>query len=390
MSRQRLPNISLLLATLLLCAATVELAARFWRRRTPEVRTEEPLYRHDPEVGWVKVPGAVARLEREEFSITIEVNANGQRGPLRGFEKPAGVSRVLLLGDSFAAGYYVEEPQSIRAVLERHLASCRPDRVEVLTAGTVGYSTDQEYLEFVGRSRHYSADVVVLLLFSNDLFFNTQAFGMAAQPKPRFDIRDGELALVDTPALAKNAEAPRQLQPWRGSMALRLLSRRTARGNPKLHRFLEGFGLVAPLPRDPPREYSVYGPPRFTQQVEPMWKITEALLDKLAAAAAAESARFGILYVPARFEASDAAWAATSERYNMGSRWQRGAVIERLGVISGRLGIPLIDPTRALTEVEKRGGSAYYPLDGHWNAAGHATAAEALAPFVARQLGCPL
>ena len=390
MSRQRLANVSLLLAVLLLCAASVELAARLWTRRTPAVRSEEPLHRHDPELGWVKVPGAVARLEREEFSITIEVNANGQRGPLRPFEKPAGVSRVLLLGDSFAAGYYVEEPQSVRAMLERRLTSCRPDRVEVLTAGTVGYSTDQEYLEFVGRSRRYSADVVILLFFSNDLFFNAQAIGMAAQPKPLFDVRNGELALVDTPAVAKVAGPPRAPRPWRGSMALRFLSRRTARGNPKLHRVLEGFGLVAPLPRDPPREYLVYGPPRFTEQVEPMWRVTEALLERLAAAAAAERARFGILYVPARFETSDAAWAATSERYNMGSRWRRGAVIERLEVITGRLGIPLIDPTRALGEVEKRGGSAYYAIDGHWNASGHATAAEALAPFVARQLGCDL
>ena len=330
----------------------------------------------------------MVRLEREEYSVSIEVNANGQRGPLRQFDKPHGIRRVLLLGDSFATGYYVEEPQSVRAVLEKRLSPCGPDRVEVLTAGTGGYSTDQEYLEFVGRSRQYSPDAVVLLLFSNDLFFNTQAIGVAAKPKPVFGFRDGELTLVSAPAQEKLAEPPRPAKPWRGSMALRLLSSRTARGNPKLHRFLEGFGLVAPLSRDPPREYLVYGPPRFAEQVEPMWRVTEALLERLSAAVAAEQARLGILYVPAHFEVSDAAWAATSERYNLGPRWRRGAVIRRLDTISERLGIPLVDPTSALSAVEARQQPAYFRLDGHWNVAGHATAAEVLAPLVARLLGC--
>ena len=384
----RLVNLALLMAALLACAATLELAARIWTGRASSVSTGEPLHRHDPELGWVKVPGAVVRLEREEYSVTIEVNANGQRGPLRRFDKPPGTRRVLLLGDSFATGYYVEEPQSVRAVLEERLSSCGPDRVEVLTAGTGGYSTDQEYLEFVGRSRQYSPDVVVLLLFSNDLFFNTQAIGIAAQPKPLFGFRDGELALVSAPTQEKTAEPPRPAKPWRGSMALRLLSRQTARGNPKLHRFLEGFGLVEPLSRDPPREYLVYGPPRFAEQVEPMWRVTEALLERLLAAVAAEKGRLGILYIPAHFEVSDAAWAATSERYNLGPRWRRGAVIRRLETISERLGIPLVDPTSALSAVEARQQPAYFRLDGHWNVAGHATAAEVLAPLVARLLGC--
>ena len=388
--KKPLADLALLAAALLLCAGTVELAARVWASRASEVEAEEPLHRHDPDLGWVKVPGAVAQLERDEFSVTIEVNANGQRGPLRSYEKPPGVRRVLLLGDSFAAGYYVEELESIRAVLEERLAPCDAGRVEVLTAGTGGYSTDQEYLEFVGHSRRYAPDVVVLLLFSNDLLFNTQAIGTAGQPKPVFGFWDGELTLGNTPVPERVAESPRPAKPWRGSMALRLLSRRTARGNPKLHRSLEGFGLVAPLPRDPPREYLVYGPPRFAEQVEPMWRVTEAIVERLAAAVELEGARFGILYVPAHFETSDAAWAATSERYNMGPRWRPGAVIERLEAVGARLGIPLLDPTRALADSEALGRPAYYRHDGHWNVVGHATAARALAPFVARQLGCAL
>ncbi len=375
------------LASLLLCLAAIELGARALVSAQMPDPDQQPLHRHDPNLGWVKVPGAVAHLSREEFQITIRVNAQGQRGPLRAYQKPAGVRRVLLLGDSFAAGYYVEEEQTVRAVLER-LLSCPSEPVEVLTAGTVGYSTDQELLELERESWRYQPELVVLLFYSNDLFYNSQSIGMAGQPKPVFVLDQGELRLENVPVPEREATPPEPPPPFRGSMALRLLSQRTARAAPGLHRVVERLGLFPPLSTSPPREYLVYGPPRFAGEIAPLWELTGALIERLSQEARSRGAGFAVLYVPTRFEVNDDAWRLTCERYGMGRLWRRQAVIDELRRVCDRLGLELLDPTEALRQAEADGKEAYYRYDGHWNTLGHAVAARVLEPYVAGRLPC--
>lgn len=385
--RRWLLGLAVSLVSVLLCLGAIELAARALVAAQMPDPDQEPLHRHDPNLGWVKVPGAVAHLSREEFQITIQVNAQGQRGPLRPYQKPPGVRRVLLLGDSFAAGYYVEEEESVRAVLEQ-LLSCPSEPVEVLTAGTVGYSTDQELLEFERESWRYQPDLVVLLFYSNDLFYNGQSIGMARQPKPVFVLDRGELRLENVPAPEREATPPRPPPPFRGSMALRLLSQRTARSAPRLYRAVERLGLFPPLSTSPPREYRVYGPPRFAPEITPLWDLTGALIERLSQEVRARGAGFAVLYVPTRFEVNDEAWRLTCERYGMGRLWRRRAVIDELRRVCDRLGLDLLDPTEALRRAEADGEEAYYRYDGHWNTLGHAVAARVLTPYVSERLPC--
>ncbi len=102
--------------------------------------------------------------------MRLQINAHGLRGPDRPYEKPPGVRRVLLLGDSITEGYSVEEPYTLRSVLEALLNSRGEGRFEVINGGTAGYSTDQEYLFYVAEGVRYEPDVVVLLFCYNDLY----------------------------------------------------------------------------------------------------------------------------------------------------------------------------------------------------------------------------
>jgi hypothetical protein len=180
----------------------------------------------------------------------------------------------------------------------------------------------------------------------------------------------------------------RGVRPWRGSVALRLLSNRTSERDPGLHRTLAAVGLVEPASRDPSREFWVYGA-LHREEVDAMWERTAAILAALRSSVQQAGGRLAVLYVPSRMEINEEAFEITSERYRMGLKQTRDRVVDRLGSLCEELGLPLLDPREALRGVESSGRPAYYPRDGHWNEAGNAVVAHELAPLVRRLLPCP-
>jgi hypothetical protein len=391
-----LVNLLLAAASLAVAAALLEWAARalVGRRRGALVTGHGSVSRYHPLLGWDKPPGTEVRLRRPEYDVEVKINAHGLRGPDRDYAKPPGVRRVLLLGDSFAEGYTVAEEASLRAVLERALngGGCGPQ--EVINAGIAAYSTDQEYLFFTHEAEKYGADVVVLVFFYNDLYYNTAAATVLGEAKPYFELEGNRLVLKNSPVPPPEGDPlrvpetrPYRLKPWRGSMALRLLSNRTAEGNPSLHRFLSRLGLVEPRrDEDPPIEMWPFGPPR--PEVVDMWARTHALLRALAEEVRGRDAGLVVLYAPSRFEVNDRAWELTRDRYHMGGRWRRDRVFDALADVCRELSLPLVDPRAELRDAESAGRGGYHPRDGHWNETGHAVAARVVAPAIAAQEGC--
>ena len=397
--RTLLLNLLLAVFSLLLTAALAEVLARAWvevelaraRADAPEV----PLSRFHPVLGWEKTPLATQRIRRPEFDISFSVNSRGLRGPERDYAKPAGTRRVLILGDSFAAGYYVEEGQTLRAVLEGMLntGGCGP--AEAINGGTIAYSTDQEYLFYTTEGRRYAPDAVLLAFYYNDLFYNASRTGPGGEAKPYFELHDDALVPPAAPLRARDSgeaghladPAANRPKPWRGSMALRLLSRRTVDAAPRLHAFLAGLGLVQPPALDPPREYWVFGLDH-RREVADMWARTRLLLKALRDSVQADGARLVLLYVPIRFEVNEEAWELTRQRYRWGRRWDRARVFERLTAIARELAIPVVDPRDELRRAELGGWPTYYTRDVHWTRHGNAVAAHAAEREVRRALEC--
>jgi lysophospholipase L1-like esterase len=111
-------------------------------------------------------PGGVARAE-----VEYRVNQLGLRGPETTTEKPPGVRRVAVLGDSIAFGYWVSDEQGFARQLERLLnqAPGAEGRVEVLNFGVPGYNLEQEIEALRARALAFSPDLVVVLFCLNDL-----------------------------------------------------------------------------------------------------------------------------------------------------------------------------------------------------------------------------
>lgn len=400
MSRARslIANAGLAAASLIVGALVIEGGARLWvaaslaqaRRQAAAL----PLSRFHDVLGWDKTPGAAQTVRRPEFDISLQFNSKGLRGPERDYAKPAGTRRVMILGDSFAEGYYVNENETVRAVLEDLLDREGCGRWEVINGGTIAYSTDQEYLFYKTEGHRYGAEAVLLLFYYNDLYYNASAVGPGGEPKPYFEVDGGVLVPRNSPVppptrglLNRQEPGVPAPKPWHGSIALRLLSNRTVDASPRLHGLLARLGLVEPVSREAPKEYWPFSRDH-AREVNDMWERTHRILAALKTEVESHGGRFAVLYVPVRFEVNDGVWDLSRQRYRMGRRWDRDVVFERLRAVCEEIGAPLIDPRAELRRQEVTGAPAYYTRDVHWTASGNAVAAHALEPLVRSWLPC--
>ena len=110
-----------------------------------------------------------------DFIQTYErTNSHGQRDKERTLQKPEGIRRVLLLGDSVVEGYGLPEADTISHRLE---ALHTGGSTEVLNFGVSAYCTRAEIELLEVKGLRFDPDVVVLAFVENDFDnFNREAF----------------------------------------------------------------------------------------------------------------------------------------------------------------------------------------------------------------------
>lgn len=105
------------------------------------------------------------------FRGTVHTNALGLRGPDVVVPKPAGVVRILFVGDSMTAGLEVNDEDTYAAVCARllgeSLAGAR--RVEAVNAGVRGYNLDNVLGYVQDAGMQLQPDIVVYTFTDNDL-----------------------------------------------------------------------------------------------------------------------------------------------------------------------------------------------------------------------------
>ncbi len=387
----------LLLATLstALTLGMAEVGARVLLRPVPPPPPDgTPISEISPTLGWRTRANGSQRIRRGDFEVTIAINSLGLRGPEIPYEPAPGARRLAIMGDSFAHGYYAEEPETLRGRLDAALKTCQ---VDVLNAGGPGYSTDQEWIYFVEEIRKYRPNEVLLLFYYNDLQFNIDRMGTANRQKPLFLDKDGELQLVlpetDRAPLRGRGERTgerRRAPTFHGSALWSFAASRLQRSRPDWSRRLSAWGLAPGLSSEPPAEYLPFAPlgDHERASVEEMWKRTAAILKRFRDDVRGAGAGFTVFYVPSRFEANDDAWAFVQRRYGPGRQWARDAVRTRLQDLLVSLDIPMVDALPSFQAAERTGPAAYLAIDGHWNARGNEIAFESLFPLLRRAFSC--
>lgn len=142
----------------------VELAFRvFWLKQVMiKAGIEHPHFHHRLK------PDQDYRFRSSEFDVTVHTNRYGLRGPDPAIPKPAGVIRILMLGDSFTFGFPVKDDETFSHLVEQQLRS-QGYPVEVINGGVSGYSPTLHYLSLRDEFLRFEPDLVVLWYDFGDL-----------------------------------------------------------------------------------------------------------------------------------------------------------------------------------------------------------------------------
>lgn len=156
----------------------------------------ESNFAHDPLTGWRNAPGL-----RKDGLTTNSAGMRGSREYAPG--RPAGVRRLVLVGDSYTFGADVRDEETFA---HRLGAGLLPGAWEVLNLAVPGTGTDQQVLEFEHRGRAWAPDVAVLGFFVRDYSRNILWFRDYAKPLFVVDdtLPDG-LRLTHSPVIAPEA-----------------------------------------------------------------------------------------------------------------------------------------------------------------------------------------
>jgi lysophospholipase L1-like esterase len=372
-------NLALLAVSVALTCAALEVVARL-SDEAPGTPVAALYTQYDPLLGWRHRPGARAAFAQGSYAI----DSLGLRDVERSYACPAGGERVLVLGDSFAEGYSVPFEACVAQVLERRLRAtgCR---IEVINAGVVGYSTDQELLGYERDGWRFGARVVVLFFYYNDILANLLP-AIDDAPKPVLACADGHARLAVAPARPPQPAAARVHHPppypWH-SAALEWLRKRLSAW-PEAYAVMADAGAWPQLAAAPPPDELELFERRRPASARRAWQQTACLIGALNRAVAAHGARLVIAYVPSKMEVSERAWGLTRLRYRIDAGlWERDRVARDLLQLGAAMGVPVLDLTTALHAHDSALlGGPYHSHGGHWNALGHRVAAQELERFL--------
>jgi hypothetical protein len=349
-----LKNTALMLLSLLTAASLGELFLRLGGYKMVTFYPLAGFHQFDPDLGWAQIPDHAAFFKSREFEVRVESNSYGFRDDDYPLRKPAGVERVVVLGDSYAWGWGVEQDEIFCEVAE-----ARMEGVEFINLGHNAYGTAQEYLILKKLGMKFSPDLTVLAFYYNDIYDNIEE----ASHKPRFGLEDGDLVYL---------AGPRPFSPSRKAKAFfskhsllfhfidyRIAQILKARGEPK-GRFI--------IPDCFHKDH--------TEETSYAWDLTAAILrrtDELT------EGRFVVVYIPTRFQVEE-----DSYRDALESSGVIESDVDRLGpnvvlkCFCEEQGISFLDLTPALSVEYEEGVHVYFEHDGHLSAEGHEVAGREL------------
>jgi len=133
------------------------------------------LFQRDADLGWKLRPGTHAW-----GGVPVHINDKGLRGPERSYAKPAGMRRILFLGDSVTFGFRMREyEETFPHAVERLWNERHGVEVQTINAGVDGYSPWQEYRYLHTEGLRYQPDLLVVGFVLNDVTekLNLHRFG---------------------------------------------------------------------------------------------------------------------------------------------------------------------------------------------------------------------
>lgn len=352
-----------------------------------------------PEFGWLLEPDQRIIAEAIEYQVMVNTNDRGLRDLPRAYEKPEGVFRIVVLGDSYVEAAHVEDHDAFHRVLEDVLA---PRQVETINLGVGGYATAAAWLYLLAEGFKYDPDLVLLAFYAeNDVHGNSPDLSRTfwrednvryfGQPYAAWDPETESLEIIP-PDYERSMEefdsrigdhrSPlKRFEAFRSSLASHLYRQmlqhvrtriRTPGYDLNIHFgcYLKDFTNAGDGGKLEAAEYQ--------RLFDEAWFLTERMIAEIAAECARRGVDFAFFNAPAQIQFEAHYLEAVSRRYP-----QLDLDIDlperRLAEFAGREGIPFFNLLPAFRAADAAGEQVNYRRDSHWNAAGHRLAAETAA-----------
>jgi hypothetical protein len=359
--------------------------------RVMGVQYQSEFYLHDGTRGWMFVPGLTG-WNTLEHAHEVTINSAGFHDRERPIHRPAGVPRIAVLGDSFAAAMPVSQPETLTAVAERTLG-----HGEVLNFGVTGYNLAQCRTVLRDVVWRYDPQIVVLLLtLDGGIHYNVRA--LAAEmtgAAPFYVLRNNQLVADEetqrAKATADNEREPelRRARLLNSSRLALLVRSRYEQARQKFGTFKENrlsrpqyMGLTySQFQRDKFALWPYF--PEQNQYTADAWRVAERTILEIRADVEKHGSEFWVVVstLPKQIDPD----RKERERF----RKSIGAPSlylpnERLARFAERENIRLIDLSLPLGEYAAQHGVVLHGFgarlnEGHWNVAGNEAAGKVIA-----------
>lgn len=345
-------------------------------------------YQPDAQLGWRMRPGLAAWYTQEGRGF-VRANREGMPDKNHLLDKPAGVYRIAVLGDSYSEARQVAREQSFWSLLPAQLAACGfqgGKQVEVLNFGVSGFGTAQEYVMLESSAIRYQPDLV-LLQFTNGNDVRDNSFALDPEKNRPFYMlaHDGKLRIDESFAYSDDFA---QRSSIKGELARKVTDKVRV---VQLARSLKDLSFV------PKAQAGSQGTQGIEQGLEPVvlaapreplwdeaWRITEGLIAKIGDFSQRNGARFAIVTVPYAIQVhpDPKVRAGLQAKLGVGDLFYPDRRIAAFAKRNGLLAVTLAPEMQPLAE---QSGTYFHGFDnvgmgrGHWNAAGHLAAAQIIA-----------
>lgn len=350
------------------------------------------LYRPDPELGYVMNAGFRRRVRTESFRCDVRTNSLGLRDREPGPREPGSI-RILGLGDSFVFGVHAgASGNCFIEQLERRLDAefaqhpvHGPDGqawtgADVVNAGIDGYGTPQEVGLLLRLDPVLHPDAVLLAFYLGNDFTDNSG-------RTRMTVIDGYQMLEASARGYRDAFRPlhRRLRLFlhAHSEVYLLLKRR-------LWQTLRAKRDISSSASTKPFDYYVYDSgfadclrPAASAKLQAGIAATHDALVQLRRWCDAHGTQALVVAIPAEQQVDSEARARWLQRFGLATEHlDFDLPQQRLAALVQEAGLAFFDLTPEFAAHTARGEKLYLERDSHWNAAGHALAAQTLLPPV--------
>lgn len=348
----------------------------------------------DPDAGWRLRPGTWKAKPLSSFAKhTISVNSLGLRNPEIAPTKEEGGTRIVLLGDSFTAGFENPAEDIFPVLLEGLLNEGSDRRMEVINAAIPGYGTAQEMMLMKGLAEQgVIGDVYVLVVFPNDLLDNARIVHQdlsVNRAAPGYVLDDnGELVLKHPPEGGgkrfghKTGAPPKTPDRTRIGRVLKMRISTFLQTRPDLITFANRLGVKVDFPHTPSIILAWYSDDALDTRI-PLFR---ALMRKIKEQADSCDARLLVCLIPSSIQVYTETYDPLLRKALPGleiiDRWRGDPYRpqETLEKICTELDVPYLDLLPAARA--RRSEGLYIAGEGHFSKNGHRLAAECLAEFI--------